>query len=136
MTTTYVQARDAIIGYFHPAITAAYPSAKVFYENTVSVDLDSVGSSFIQASIDFQDSLRQGVDASPYSRTYGVFTLRVFQKEGQGTKESLQMFDWLTAALKYRKLGEVELECPRPDKKVSRDGWQSFDLVVEFSFFQ
>ena len=135
MTTTYVDARAAIVGYFHPAITVAYPSIKVFYENTVQIDLDTVGTSFIQASVDFQDSVRQGVDASPFSRTYGVFTLRVFQKDGQGTKESLQMFDWLTSLLKYRKLGEVELECPRPGKKISRDGWQSFDLIVDFSMF-
>ena len=133
---TYVDARAAIIGYFHPAITAGYPTTKVFYENTTQIDLDSVGSSFIQVSIDFQDSIRQGIDASPYSKTWGVLTLRVFQKEGQGTKETLQMFDWLTALLKYRKLGDVTLDCPHPGKKISRDGWSSADLLVGFEMFQ
>lgn len=132
---TYVDARAAIIGYFHPAITAAYPATKVVYENTTQIDLDSVGNSFIQVSVDFQDSVRQGIDASPYSKTWGVLTLRVFQKEGQGTKETLQMFDWLTALLKYKKLGDVTLDCPHPGKKISRDGWSSADLVIDFELF-
>jgi hypothetical protein len=134
--TTYVEARDAIVGYLHPAWTAGYPGTKIIYENTLQVDLDSVGSSFIQVSIDFQDSMRQGVDASPISKTWGVVTLRLFTKEGTGTKVALQMFDWLTALMKYRKLGEVTLDCPRPGKKISRDGWSSADLIVDFSFWQ
>ena len=72
----------------------------------------------------------------PYSKTYGVLTLRIFSKEGQGTKETLQMFDWLTSLLKYRILSGVTLDCPRPGKKVSRDGWSSADLIVDFSFWQ
>ena len=133
---TYVDARAAIIGYFHPAITAAYPATKVVYENTTQIDLDSVGNSFIQVSVDFQDSVRQGIDASPYSKTWGVLTVRIFSKEGTGTKETLQMFDWLTALLKYKKLGDVTLDCPHPGKKFSRDGWSSFDLIVDFEMFQ
>ena len=132
---TYVDARAAIIGYFHPAITAAYPTTKVAYENTTQIDLDSVGNSFIQVSVDFQDSVRQGIDASPYSKTWGVLTVRIFSKEGTGTKETLQMFDWLTALLKYRKLGDVTLDCPHPGKKISRDGWSSADLVIDFELF-
>ena len=133
--TTYVDARTAIVGYMHPAISTGFPTTKVFYENTVQVDLDTVGSSFIQVSVDFQDAVREGVDAMPYSKTYGVLTLRIFSKEGQGTKETLQMFDWLTSLLKYRILSGVTLDCPRPGKKVSRDGWSSADLIVDFSFW-
>ena len=133
--TTYVEAREAIVAYLHPAWVAAYPNVKIFYENTTQIDLDSVGASFLAVSIDFQDSVREGMDPSPISATYGVITLRLFSKEGQGTKTTLQMFDWLTALLKYKLLSGVTLDCPRPGKKISRDGWASADLIVDFSMF-
>ena len=133
--TTYVQAREAIVAHLHPAWVAAYPNIPIFYEGTVSVDLDSVGDSFLAVSIDFQDSMRLDIDAAPMSKTWGVVTLRHFAKEGTGTKETLKRFDWLTNLMKYKDLSGVTLDCPRPGKKVSRDGWGSADLVVPFSFW-
>ena len=133
--TTYVAAREAIVAHLHPAWVAAYPNVKILYENTVSVDLDSAGDSFLAVSIDFQDSMRLDIDASPMSKTWGVVTLRHFSKDGVGTKETLKRFDWLTALMKYKSLSGVTLDCPRPGKKSSRDGWSSFDLVVPFWFW-
>ena len=133
--TTYVAAGEAIVTHLHPAWVVAYPNVPIFYENTVSVDLDAVGDSFLAVSIDFQDSMREGIDAAPISKTWGVLTLRHFSKEGVGTKETLKRFDWLTALMKYKDLSGVTLDCPRPGKKSSRDGWTSCDLIVPFWFW-
>ena len=134
--TTYVEARNAIVAYFNPKWVAAYPTIPVFYENTVQIDLDSVGDIFLTVSIDFTDSLRMGVDAAPGTETFGDVTLRLFTKEGTGTLRTLQVFDWLTATMKYKDLAGVTLGCPDPGPKVSKTGWLSSDLYVPFSFFQ
>ena len=134
--TSYVDARDALVKHIHPAWLAGYPNVKIFYEQTTAVDLDTVGDNFIQVSIDFQDSMRMDIDADPTSKTWGVVTLRLFSKDGLGVRVGLQMFDWLTALMKYKTLAPgVTTGCPRPGKKVSRDGWSSCDLVVDFSFY-
>ncbi len=134
--TTYVAARDAIVNYLNPAWTGAYPGIPIFYENTIQIDLDKVGDTFLSVSIDFQDSIREGVDASPISKTWGEITLRLFTKEGLGTRTTLQMYDYLTTLMKYRLLSGVTLDCPTPGKKIAKDGWASADLNVPFSFWQ
>jgi hypothetical protein len=134
--TTYVQARDAIVNYLNPAWVAAYSGIPIFYENTTQVDLDTVGNAFLFVEINFTDSLRQGVDLAPMSRSYGELTLRLFTKEGQGTRTTLAMQDALVTMVKYRTLSGVTLDCPTPGRKQSRDGWSSFDLNVPFNFWQ
>ena len=49
----------------------AYPTIKVFYNNTVKVDLDTVGTTFLRVSIDFTDSVPMGMDAIPITASYG-----------------------------------------------------------------
>lgn len=134
--TTYVQARDAIVGWLHPAWTSAYPTIPVFYENTTQIALDTVGFSFLTVAVDFQDAIRQGIDSTPETRMFGEVTLRLFIKEGQGTRTTLAIQDYLTALMKYRELAGVTLDTVSPGKKQSRDGWSSYDLLVSFSFFQ
>lgn len=134
--TTYVQARDAIVAYIDPAWKLAYPAVKVFYENTTHIQLDKVGPCFLTVSINFTDTLRQGIDRAPMSATYGEVTFRLFAKEGQGIRTTLQMLDALTAMVKYQELSGVTLDCPSPGRKTSKDGWTSQDLAVPFSFWQ
>jgi hypothetical protein len=133
--TTEVQARDAIVTFLHPAWTTAYPTIKVFYE-TASVDLDAVGSTFLRVSIDFTDSLRQGVDLVPITGSYGEVVLQMFMKDGSGTRDPLARINFLRELLKYQRLSGVTLDCPRPGRKQSRSGWTSVDLIVPFQFWQ
>lgn len=139
--TTEVQARDTIVGYLNLAWTTAHPTVKIFYENTLKVDLDAVGSSFLRVRIDFTDSMRQGIDQSPFTASYGEVILQLFSKDGQGTRDSLTKFSYLRGLMGYQDLpvsggGEVRLDCPRPGRKQSRNGWTSQDLIVPFYFIQ
>lgn len=139
--TTEVQARDTIVGYLNPAWTTVHPTVKIFYENTLKVDLDAVGSSFLRVRIDFTDSMRQGIDQSPFTASYGEVVLQLFSKDGQGTRDSLTKFSYLRGLMGYQDLpvsggGEVRLDCPRPGRKQSRNGWTSQDLIVPFYFIQ
>ena len=74
--TTEVEARDAIVAYLHPAWVLAYPTIKVFYNNTVKVDLDTVGTTFLRVSIDFTDSVPMGMDAIPSQPATGKSSCR------------------------------------------------------------
>ena len=134
--TTEVQARDAIVAYFHSAWTTAYPAVPAYYENTVKIDLDAVGSAFLSVSIDFTHSLREGIDAIPITYTYGEATFRLFTKEGVGVRDTLIWNNFIRELMKYRVLTGVTLDCPRPGRKQARDGWTSSDLIVPFQFWQ
>ena len=76
--TTEVQVRDALVGYIDTAWKDTYPSVEVFYENTIKINLDSVGSVFLRVVIEFVDSMRQGIDPVPNTRSYGNVLLQVF----------------------------------------------------------
>ena len=139
--TTEVQARDTIIAYLNPAWAVAHPTVKIFYENTVKVDLDAVGSSFLRVRIDFTDSMRQGIDQTPFTACYGEVILQLFSKDGHGTRDSLTKLSYLRSLMAYQDLlvsggGKIKLDCPRPGKKQSRNGWTSQDLIVPFYFIQ
>lgn len=133
--TTEVQARDTIIAFLHPAWISAYPTIKVFYE-TASVDLDAVGSTFLRVSIDFTDSLRQGIDLIPITGSYGEVLLQMFMKDGTGTRDPLIRMNSLRELLKYQQLTGVTLDCPRFGRVQSKSGWTSKDLIVPFQFWQ
>ena len=139
--TTEVQARDTIIAYLNPAWAVAHPTVKIFYENTVKVDLDAVGGSFLRVRIDFTDSMRQGIDQTPFTACYGEVILQLFSKDGHGTRDSLTKLSYLRGLMAYQDLlvsggGKIKLDCPRPGKKQSRNGWTSQDLIVPFYFIQ
>lgn len=134
--TTEVEVRNGIVALLNPAWVTAYPGVKIFYENTVQVSLDDVGDRFTTASIDFTDSVRQGIDESPITGSYGVITMRLFSKEGTGVNSTLEEATFLRNLLKYKKLAGVTLDCPRMGKKVAKDGWVSQDLIVPFQFWQ
>lgn len=134
--TTEVQVRDAIVAYFNPAWVLTYPAVKVFYENSVKVDLDAVGSSFLRVLIEFTDSVRQGIDQDPITASDGEITLQLFSKDGQGTRDSLVKLNYLRELLKYKRLTGVDLDCPRFGRKQNRNGWTSQDLIVPFFFWQ
>ena len=134
--TTYANAREHLITKINTAWTTQYPTTRVFYENTTKVDLDAVGTHFLAVTVDFTDSLRMEINPSPSSRTWGEAILRFFAKEGQGTKTALQVFDFLTALMKYQTFGGVTTECPAPGPKQASKGWVSFDLTVPFFFYQ
>lgn len=134
--TTEVQVRDAIVAYLNPAWASTYPTVKIFYENTVKIDLDAVGGMFLRVSIDFTDSLRQGIDLSPFTASHGEVTLQLFSKDGQGTRDILGKLSYLRGLMKYQSLTGVDLDCPRPGRKQVRNGWTSQDLIVPFRFMQ
>ena len=134
--TTEVQVRDAIVAHLNPAWASMYPTVKIFNENTVKIDLDAVGGTFLRVSIDFTDSLRQGIDLDPYTASHGEVTLQLFSKDGQGTRDILSKLNYLRGLMKYQRLAGVDLDCPRPGRKQTRNGWTSQDLIVPFYFLQ
>lgn len=134
--TTEVQVRDAIVAFLNPAWVTAYPAVKIFYENTITVELDTVGSSFLRVSIEFTDSVAMGMDSIPITASYGEILLQMFVKDGTGTRDAGMRMNFLRELLKYQQLSGVTLQCPRPGRKQSRSGWNSTDMRVPFYFYQ
>lgn len=132
--STYVSARDALVAHINTGWTTTYPSNRIFYDNTLKIDMNSVGDCFLRVEIDFMDAFQYDIDASPSHEVTGEVVLTLFTKEGTGTRTKLSMFDYLTSLFKLVKVGGVQCAVPRPGKRVPRDGWVSEELKVEFSF--
>lgn len=131
---TYTQARDAMVTHIHTAMQAQLPSLKVFWENTTTVDIATVGDRFLQAEVNFEDT----VLASPtdlFDHVTGNIGLRLFLKEGVGTRAGLLIWDTLNAAVRQTELSGVRLGSPYPGRKEQRDGWLSIELMVPFEYW-
>ena len=131
---TYTQARDAIVTHVHNTLVAQLPTLKVFWENTVEVDVNTVGDRFMQAEVNFEDALL----ASPtdlFDHVTGTIGFRLFMKAGTGTRASLQMFDTINAAVRHKTLSGVVTGTPTYGRKESRDGWSSTEFMVPFEFW-
>ena len=133
--TTYVQARNAIVGYLNPAFTTAKPTIPIYYENTTQIDLDSVGNLFVKVDIDFTDALRLDIDPTPHCETHGEIVLMVLSKEGTGVSGALALYDYLDTLLRHQSLSGVTLMTPFPGRKDLKDGWLVMEMIVPFSFY-
>lgn len=134
--TTYVEARDALVSHMNTNWPVLYPTVKVFYENTLSIDLDKVGAGFVKMSVDFLDAVQSDMDLGDEGHVVvGEVVLTLFYKAGTGVRETLQKKDALTLLFKKRTLGGVTTFVPRPGRKRDRDGWVSEELLVPFEFW-
>lgn len=133
--TTYVEARDAIVGLVHPAWVSAYPAVPVFYENTLRVDMDKVGDSFLRVEVDFDDARQMTVNDAPEHATYGTLYLTLFAKDGTGVRDTLGCFDYLTDLAKFKTITGVRFGAPTPGRRTYKDGWRSYELRVPFWFY-
>ena len=133
--TTYVTARNALVGHLHTTFTTAYPAVPVFYENTVEIDMDAQPDMFLVVAIDFLDNQRLDIHADPNTEVFGEMSLRIFTRAGLGVSGHLALFDYLTNLMGHQTLSGVTTLTPFPDKKSSVVGWMMTDLVVPFRFF-
>ncbi len=132
---TLVQARDALVTHIHTQLQAVLPTLPVFYENTTSVDVNTVGDRFLQVGIDFEDTLLATVSSDLVDHVTGYIGFRLFAKEGTGTRTNLEAFDLLNTAMRHRTLGGVTTGSCRPGRKEQRDGWLSMEFGVPFEYF-
>jgi hypothetical protein len=132
--TTYVEARDLLVSHLHTNWGGTYPTVPVFYENTTSVDLDSVGDAFLRAEISFEYAQQASMERTPITRVNGRFLFALLTKEGLGTRTVLGYIDYLTTLFKHRTLGGVQTATPTPMRSTLRDGWYYQELAVPFWF--
>ena len=133
--TTYVEARDALVGLINTAWTTGYPGRPVFYENTLSIDLDTVPSGYLRVEIEFQDSIEASLDL--ITRTFGVMYCTLFVKTGTGTREVLGMMDYLTNVARFVTTNKVTLGHQpqgQSSTKEAKKGWVGYELIVPFQF--
>lgn len=137
MATTYVSARDAIITYFNTQWTATNPTIPAFYENTASVDLDVVSSPFVTVGVDFTDAVQSDLDLTPVpgARVFGKLIVKLFAKEGSGSRQLLVLTDFLDTTFRLQPLSGVQMGVPRMGRKQSRDGWYAVDVICDFTFW-
>ena len=133
--TTYVSARNAIVGVLHPAFTAAYPTIPIYYENAQEIDMDAAPDVIVIVSVDFTDNLRLDIDPAPHTEVFGEVSLRIYTRVGRGVSDHLTLFGYLSGLLSHQVISGVTMGTAFPDRKETAAGWLMTDLVVPFSFF-
>jgi hypothetical protein len=132
---TYAEARDRIVDYIVPLLAAQMLDYKIFWENTVEVDVNRVGPQFIRVSVDFDLATQAIVGADASDRIDGAIVFKVFQKDGSGARSVLVAFDILREILAFKELENISLGVAGPGRKESHDGWTSWDFVGNFTYF-
>lgn len=130
--TTFVQARDDLAALISTGLAGI--GVPVFWENTLSVDLDKVGDRFIRIEIDFDDARQMTMNDTPIHETIGEIYFTVLTKEGLGTRATLALLDTISAAVKYNLSGRVKTLTPTPGRRDYSDGWYAQELRVPFRF--
>lgn len=132
MTTT-VQARDALVALVESTLRVDRPAVPVFYENTLSVDMDTVNFPFIRCEIDFDDAMFITMDAE--HAHYGSMYLTIFYSPGTGIRSSFDLFDYVCANFKNVRASGVVTAMPRMSKKDERNGVPFIEILVPFRLF-
>ena len=136
MTTTYVQARDAIVTHVATQLATQLPTTKIVWDNTENVDISSVGNRFVQVEVDFDDAVQATVGADASEQVLGVISFRVFAKVGTGTRETLVLFDVLRDIVAFRDISNISVGVARPGPKQEHKGWVSWDFYADFTYYQ
>ena len=133
--TTLVQARDAIVTHIHTMLQAQLPTLPVFYENTVAVDVNSVGDQFLRVSVDFDHTLLATVSSDLVDQVVGTITFQIFTTEGKGARSTLAIMDTLNAQMRHKLLGAATTGSCTEGRKESNSGWVSAELLAPFEYF-
>lgn len=123
-------ARDALVAQLHNN----WSTTPVFYENTTSVDLLTVGDYFVKFDIDWNGSKQANISPTPFDRTYGTVVLMLFAKQTTGTKQALQYLETLKTLMRFKNLGGVHTQAAGPGDGVELSGWASTSLRIPFYF--
>ena len=129
--STLVTARTAIVTYLQANLPA---NTKIFYENTVEIDLNAQPDLFLLCIIDMTDTVRKNFDLVALRERFGEVIIRVFVREGKGTAGALGMVDFFEGKLSDLSIGDITFGTVRPSRKIKQDGWLMQDLVVDFRF--
>jgi hypothetical protein len=132
--TTYVQARTAVVSLINTAWVTQYPTIPIIYENTLAVDLDTVGDMLLRINIDFDDAQQMTVNGSPHHMIMGTVRMMIMWREGKGTVSALEVMDFLTNLTKFKLNTPVTFWLPTPGRKVAQKGWVSQNLDLPFRF--
>lgn len=132
---TLTQARDALITAIRATLQADLPTLPVFYENTATVDVNTVGDKFLQVDVDIEDTQLASMSSDLIDHVTGYIGLRLFMKAGTGTRAGLQIFDTLSTSLRHRDFGGVRTGSCTPRKKDEVSGWLMWDLGVPFEYW-
>ena len=133
--TTYTQARDELITRVNTTLNASYPTLPVFYENTRSVDYNTVGSQFLQVAIDFDNAKMATMNDAPTDLIIGRVCFRHWVREGGGSRATNQVFDTLNVALRHNTTNGVTTTTPNFGVTRNLKEWLISELFIPFKFY-
>jgi hypothetical protein len=123
--------QDSVIGLIHPAVTVAYPSLGLAYENA---PFDRNNPPPLWAEIDFHytNASQIGPSGNPKTRQRGFVYVCVYAREGTGTKATTDVLGWFRKQLGYATPGPVRLQAPQIVSEPGVKGWHLRSIKVEF----
>lgn len=123
--------RDAVVGYLRPLFTSSYPALTIFFDNE-AFDWNNAPETFVEVEIQFYDGQQVSLSSSPKRRLIGRIYTTVYARAGIGTREALQISDWLQNTLMFRTIGIITTEAPIPDGAAPGGGYYRVEASVPF----
>lgn len=131
--SNYTTTRDYLVQMVVNDLGPQIPGVPIFWENTLSVDLDVVSSPFMRVEIEFDDSSQMTVTGAPKRALHGAVSFTVLVKAGDGTRKVLEIFDTIESVVKFRTSTNCNLGLPLPGAREERKGWVSYEIRAPFT---
>lgn len=135
MPVTYTQARDALVARVVSVLQVNAPTLPVIWDNAPAVDITSIGPSFVQVEVGFDDVDLATAGDDLVDHVMGTVGFRVFQKEFEGTRPVFVLMDVLNTQLRHLNVSGIATGSPYPGRREDRDGWLSFEFLLPFQYY-
>lgn len=131
---TMTEARDALVKLIEDDMSVTHPNVQRHYQNTGTLDPDTMDSMYLFVKIDFVASNQITLGHTPYDRTFGILSLDIRDKVGAGTRPALVLADHLKKLTKHKTVSGVTLKTPNLQELENLGAWACHELLVEFWF--
>lgn len=128
------QARGLIATKFMTDWGVAFPTVEVFPEGVKEPDLTTQKTPFVMFKVGLPKTNQGTLAGRELLRSAGLVHLGLFVPMGQGTKVFFEMLDAITESLAIQDIGGVRMFEVTTRERQPAVGWQSREVLVNYSF--
>lgn len=125
------QIREDIITAVKAPFEAAFPGIALVFDNA-PFDWNSPPDRYICVEVEMHHGRTIGMRAEPKTRLSGFVYVEAHSRAGLGSKWGLQVHDWITDTLQYKRKGLAQIQHAEPDGSTPAKGFYIQSLKLYF----
>lgn len=128
------EARQILTEAFIAGWELAHPTFEIFVEGDKSPDLTDQNLPFVQFKVGLPRVAQAELGNNPMKRYEGLVELGLFVPKGQGTKNFFEMNETIVNTLAIQVISGIRMYSAVPIERQPAVGWQSREVLVNYSF--